>query len=78
MTSTGEVLAYLDQALATAKAALADTRGTDPRRRVAGFHNVAIWGKALTAGLRKLRSTEPRYEEWWQPYSGEMSRDPVM
>lgn len=78
MKSTEEILAYADQALAAAKAALEDIRGNDPRRRVAGFHNVAIWGKALTAGLRRLRSTEPRYKDWWQPYSQEMSQDPIM
>jgi hypothetical protein len=57
---------------------LADLSSGDPNRRVAGLHNVVVFGRAVTNVLQNLRSTEPDFDAWYAPHLAEMEGDPLL
>ena len=57
---------------------LADLSSGDPNRRVAGLHNLVVFGRAVTNVLQNLRSTEPDFDAWYAPHRAEMEGDPLL
>jgi len=76
--TTASILASAEQTLATARAGLEDVVGTRPERRLSGLRNLVVFGRAVTNVLQNLRSTEPKFDEWYQPRVREMEADPLM
>jgi len=50
----------------------------DPKRRVAALSNVVVFGRAVTNVLENLRSSEPGFDEWYEPVSRALAADPLM
>jgi hypothetical protein len=64
--------------LAMAQAGLADAIGPDPRRRRPGLMNLFTYGRSVTLTMQTMKSVDPSFEEWWQPYQEKMANDPLM
>jgi hypothetical protein len=73
-----EVLARANDTLFTAQLGFEHVKGQDPRARLAGLRNVVVFGRSVTNVLQNLRSIEPKFEEWYQPYVKEMQSDELM
>ena len=76
--TTKEVLAHVADTLATAKLGLQDVLSGGPDRRLGGLRNLIVFGRAVTNVLQNLRSTEPAFEAWYEPYVKEMRDDPLL
>ena len=72
------VIARTEAILHTARLGLEDVKGNDARRRIAGIHNVATFGRAVTNVLQNLRSIATGFDAWYQPKVAEMAGDPLM
>lgn len=75
--TTNEILNDLDNTLETAKFGLDDLLEGVPNRRISGLRNLIVFGRAVTNVLQNLRSIEPDFDEWYQPFQDEMKKDPV-
>jgi hypothetical protein len=76
--TTGGVLRCVDETLATAKLGLRDVVHGGPERRLGGLRNLIVFGRAVTNVLQNLRSTEPAFDTWYEPYVKEMRDDPLL
>jgi hypothetical protein len=74
---TNEILKRCDETLATARFGLEDIKSS-PERRLAGLRNLVVFGRAITNVLQNLRSTEPDFDKWYEPFQKEMENDPLM
>jgi hypothetical protein len=66
--------------LQTAELGLADLTGVDPRRRMSGLRNVAVFGRAVTNVLQNLRSVVGAqvFNEWYAPLQEKMREDELL
>jgi len=64
--------------LRTAQLGLEDLKEGRSDRRLAAFQNVVVFGRAVTNALEHLRTTEPKFDEWYAKYRSEMESDPLM
>jgi hypothetical protein len=76
--TTGSILTNATQTLAGARLGLEDVQGPKPERRLAGARNLVVFGRAVTNVLQNLRSTEPAFDSWYEPYVKEMEGDPLL
>jgi hypothetical protein len=76
--STRETLARVKETLDTAKLGLRDVVEGGPSRRLGGLRNLIVFGRAVTNVLQNLRSSEPSFDTWYQPYVNEMRDDPLL
>ncbi len=76
--TTAGVLTNAARVLATAKLGLKLVKSGDPNERLAGIHDVVVFGRAVTNVLQNLRSTDPGFDEWYAPLQEEMRADPLM
>src|SRR5438132_10702126 len=76
--TSADVLRAARQTLATVEKGLADLASGDPNRRVAGLHNLVVFGRAVTNVLQNLRSSEPDFDAWYGPHRAEMEADPLL
>jgi hypothetical protein len=73
------VLESVRQALDTTELALTDLLSNEPPRRMAGLKNIAVWGRAVTNALQKLRTpVGAAFDEWYKPREEEMRDDELM
>jgi len=75
---TRGILADTEEMICTAELGLADLLGDDPRRRMPGLRNVAVFGRAVTNVLQNLRSEEPTFDDWYGPQQERMRADPLL
>lgn len=76
---TTDVLTKARKVFATALRGLSDLGGTDPTRRVPGFHNVIVFGRATTFVLQNLRTIDANaFDTWYAPHLAEMKSDPLL
>ncbi|MDQ6691103.1 MAG: hypothetical protein M3Z18_11405 [Gemmatimonadota bacterium] len=73
-----EVLQRVQDTLDTARLGLRDVIEGRPERRLGGLRNLVVFGRAVTNVLQNLRSIEPTFEQWYQPYVAEMRADPLL
>lgn len=67
--STATILRDVADTLRTAQLGLKDVCSTaEPGRRLPGLRNLVVFGRAVTNVLQNLRSTEPEFDRWYQPY----------
>lgn len=76
--TTAEVMQRATDTLTTAKLGLRDVVGGGAGRRLAGLRNLVVFGRAVTNVLQNLRSLEPTFDEWYQPYVEKMKADPLL
>jgi hypothetical protein len=75
--STG-ILRRARETLALARRGLAEVRG-HPASRVAGLHNVVVFGRSVSFVLQTLRGVdEARFDKWYAPWQAEMRADPLL
>lgn len=77
-SSTESILSDAAATLATVRLGLSDVLNTNPERRLPGVRNVVVFGRAVTNILQRLRSTEPEFNAWYQPFVAEMQADPLL
>lgn len=77
MTSAHAAVGQARRHLEAARQGLADLEGLDPRRRLAGLYNVAVWGRSVTLALQLMKSEVDGWEEWWTVRQAEMEGDPL-
>ncbi len=75
---TADKLKDVDRVLLITKNSLGDLKDKDPNKRISGIYNVAVWGRSVTNVLQNLRSVEPEFNSWYDPYAQEMKNDPLM
>jgi hypothetical protein len=63
--SAAEIFQQTKELLETTKRGLSDIQSDDPRNRVPGIHNVAVFGRSVTQGLQRLKHVAPGFEEWY-------------
>lgn len=74
-----DVLARTRKVFETARLGLADLESADPGRRIAGWHNVIVFGRSVLFVLQTLRSVDRAgFEEWYAPFLAEMKDDPLL
>jgi hypothetical protein len=74
-----EVLNNARKVFKTASLGLADLESADPTRRVAGLHNVIVFGRSVTFILQNLRTVDAAaFDAWYAPYLAEMKADPLL
>jgi len=76
--TTNEIISRAEDTLFTVQLGLEHMKGQDPRARLAGLRNLVVFGRSVTNILQNLRSTEPKFDEWYQPYVKEMEVDELM
>jgi hypothetical protein len=64
--SAGELLEATRQMLGNAQLGLRDIQSSDPARRIPGLHNVAVYGRAVTIALQRLRSVVDGFDDWYK------------
>jgi hypothetical protein len=74
--SAAEVLQAARQMLANAQLGLRDIESPDPTRRIPGLHNVAVFGRAVTIALQRLRSIVEEFDGWYRAQIPE--NDPLL
>lgn len=77
-TSTNIILATAREHLAMARHGLADMESGDPTRLRPGIMNLCVFGRSTTNVLQNLRSSEPTFDEWYQPKVKAMEADSLM
>lgn len=70
-----QVLANAAGTLKTAQIGLKDFMGSDPSRRLSGFRNAVVFGRAVTNVLEHLRGKVPDFDEWYKPRSAALAKD---
>ena len=78
MNETEKVFFNVEQTLKTAEFGLNELQGDQPERKLAGLRNLAVFGRAVTNVLQKLRSIEPTFDKWYSKYVAEMKNDPLL
>src|SRR5690242_9000890 len=76
--TTAQILQRARDTLRTAQLGLQDVAAGGPERRLGGLRNLVVFGRAVTNVLQNLRSTEPRFDEWYAKYVVEMKEDPLL
>jgi hypothetical protein len=78
--NTDAILRDTKETLATARLGLDDLLGADPRRRMSGLRNVAVFGRAVTGVLQNLRSSvgKAEFDEWYLPRQKAMRADELL
>lgn len=71
-----EVLHAARQMLGNAQLGLSDINSSDPTRRIPGLHNVAVFGRAVTIALQRLRSIVDGFDDWYKAQIPE--KDPLL
>ena len=66
------------ETLATATLGLRDVVDGGPEKRLGGLRNLIVFGRAVTNVLQNLRSSEPSFDDWYQPFVEEMRGDPLL
>ena len=64
------------ESLRSARMGLADFLARDPRRRITGFRNAVVFGRAVTNILEHLRGKVENFDEWYKPRSSALGSDP--
>lgn len=77
-STTAEIFTRIKETLATAKLGLRDVLDGGPERRLGGLRNLVVFGRAVTNVLQNLRSSEPTFDDWYQPFVAEMRDDPLL
>jgi len=77
-TSTVDILRRAEETLKTAGQGLDDLINGPQERKLSGFRNLIVFGRAVTNILQSLRSTEPSFDNWYGKYKEEMENDPLM
>jgi hypothetical protein len=77
-SKTIEILKRAEGTLDTAKLGFKLLTGGSPEHRFSGLRNVVVFGRAVTNVLQNLRSIEPGFDEWYEPYKREMEADALM
>ena len=76
MTSiASSIIANATSQLRVAQIGLKDFSGSDPQRRIAGFRNAVVFGRAVTNVLEHLRSKVQDFDAWYRPRSAELGAD---
>ena len=73
-----EVFARADATLTTARYGLEDLRGIDPGRKLSGFRNLVVFGRAVVDVLPYLRSVDPGFDAWFELKAREAQEDPLV
>jgi hypothetical protein len=76
--SIASVLASADEMLRNVQFGLEAVEHQDARRRMPGFHNVVVFGRAVTNMLQGLRHIATGFDAWYDPLVGEMTADPLL
>lgn len=76
--SIQEVLDAARQNLRTMEHGYEDLIEGDIDRQNSGIRNIAVFGRAVTKSLQRLKSRVAGFEEWYIPYREEMKDDPLM
>jgi hypothetical protein len=71
-----EVLQAARQMLDNARLGLIDIESSDPTRRIPGLHNVAVFGRAVTIALQRLRNIVDGFDYWYKAQVPE--NDPLL
>lgn len=61
-----EVLRAARQMLDNARRGLDDINSQDPGKRIPGLHNVAVFGRAVTIALQRLRHIVDGFDDWYR------------
>ena len=64
--SSAEVLEAARQMLGNAQLGLKDIDSDDPSRRMPGLNNVAVFGRAVTIALQRLRHIVNGFDDWYK------------
>jgi hypothetical protein len=73
-----QIFANTREMLSMAEAGLADAIGDDPRKRRAGLMNLFTYGRSVTLAIQTMKSADPAFADWWEPYQAKMAPDPLM
>ena len=76
--TTSDILKDAQEILATAEHGFEDLAKGPRNRKLSGLRNLIVFGRAVTNILQNLRSTEPKFDEWYERYKNEMMSDPLM
>ncbi len=77
--STISTLKSTEETLYTAKLGLKNFIGaTNPKERMASLRNLVVFGRSVTFVLQNLRSIEPEFDSWYEPFVNEMNSNPLM
>ena len=76
--TTADILRAAQETLATAEQGLQDLTKGPTERKLAGLRNLVVFGRAVTNVLQNLRSTEAKFDEWYQTYRQQMECDALM
>lgn len=76
--TTGDIIRDARETLHTARFGLEDVRGVREERRIPGLRNFVVFSRAVTNILQNLRSSEPDFDDWYQPFVTEMRADPLI
>jgi hypothetical protein len=71
-----EVLRVARQMLGNAQRGLEEINSSDPSLRIPGLHSVAVFGRAVTVALQRLRHIVDGFDDW---YSTQVpTKDPLL
>jgi hypothetical protein len=76
--ATSEILKDVQDTLKTAEMGFAVLTKGPPELKLCGLRNLVVFGRAVTFVLQNLRSTEPKFDEWYSKYSQEMQSDELL
>jgi hypothetical protein len=71
-----EVLRAARQMLDNARRGLVDINSQDPGKRIPGLHNVAVFGRAVTIAIQRLRHIVEGFDDWYKAQVPE--KDPML
>ena len=75
--TTQQILEDAQRALDTAELGYESFK-KQSKNRLSGLMNVAVFGVSVTCVLQNLRSVQPEFDKWYEPYKLQMAADPLM
>jgi len=73
-----DVLRGTEERLRYAELGLDDLKKGPQERRMPGFWNLVVWGRATTIALQGLKRKAPGFVKWYAKYEEEMGSDELM
>jgi len=73
-----EIVRNTQDMMRRATKGLADATGPDPGRRRDGVMDLFVFGRSTTLAMEKMKSLDPGYKAWREPYEARFASDPLM
>lgn len=78
MSNSRTIFKHVENLMTIAKKGLISLQEGESDSAISGLYHIAVYGRAVTIALQKLRNSEHNFNSWYKPYVKIMDSDPLM